>query len=95
MNIVRNVLAFVVLACLSSSAQQITGNFRGTVTDPSGAVILGAEVTAQQAETALSRTRPPIATATTFFWNFRWDTTACMSQRKVLRNTCRMASPST
>ena len=56
MNIVRNVLAFVVLACLNSSAQQITGNFRGTVTDPSGAVILGAEVTAQQAETALSRT---------------------------------------
>ena len=56
MKIVRNVLAFVVLACLNSSAQQITGNFRGTVTDPSGAVILGAEVTAQQAETALSRT---------------------------------------
>ena len=56
MNIVRNVLAFVVLACLNSSAQQITGNFRGTVTDPSGAVILGAEVTAQQTETALSRT---------------------------------------
>jgi hypothetical protein len=55
MNIVRNVLAFVVLACLNSSAQQITGNFRGTVTDPSGAVILGAEVTAQQAETALSQ----------------------------------------
>jgi hypothetical protein len=56
MNSVRNMLAFVVLACLNSSAQQITGNFRGTVTDPSGAVILGAEVTAQQAETALSRT---------------------------------------
>jgi outer membrane receptor protein involved in Fe transport len=56
MNIVRNVLAFVVFACLNSSAQQITGNFRGTVTDPSGAVITGAEVTAQQAETALSRT---------------------------------------
>src|ERR1700684_3682959 len=56
MNIVRNVLAFVVLACLSSSAQQITGNIRGTVADPSGAVIVGAEVTAQQTETALSRT---------------------------------------
>ncbi len=56
MNIVRNVSAFVVLACLNSSAQQITGNLRGAVTDPSGAVILGAEVTAQQAETALSRT---------------------------------------
>src|SRR6204780_4665693 len=56
MNIVRNVLAFVVIACLNSSAQQITGNIRGTVTDPSGALILGAEVTAQQTETALSRT---------------------------------------
>ena len=56
MKIVCNVLAFVVLACLSSSAQQITGNIRGTVADPSGAVILGAEVTAQQTETGLSRT---------------------------------------
>jgi len=56
MNIVRNALAFVVLACLSSYAQQITGNIRGTVADPSGAVIVGAQVTAQQAETALSRT---------------------------------------
>ena len=56
MNIVRNVLAFVVLSCLSLSAQQITGNIRGTVTDPSGAVIRGAAVTAQQAETGLSRT---------------------------------------
>src|SRR5450755_1351377 len=55
MNIVRNVLAFVMLACLSMSAQQITGNIRGTVTDPSGAVIRGAAVTARQAETGLTR----------------------------------------
>src|SRR5580693_8614984 len=55
MNIVRNVLAFVVLACLNSSAQQITGNFRGTVTDPSGAVIRDAALTARQAETGLAR----------------------------------------
>ena len=55
MNIVRNVLAFVMLACLSLSAQQITGNIRGTVTDPSGAVIRGAAVTARQAETGLTR----------------------------------------
>ncbi len=55
MNILRYVPAFLVLACLSSSAQQITGNIRGTVTDPSGAVMLGAEVTAQQTETALTR----------------------------------------
>ena len=49
------VLASVVLSCLSLSAQQITGNIRGTVTDPSGAVIQGATVTAWQAETGLSR----------------------------------------
>jgi outer membrane receptor protein involved in Fe transport len=55
MNIVRNVLAFVMLSCLSLSAQQITGNIRGTVTDPSGAVIRGAAVSARQAETGLSR----------------------------------------
>ena len=55
MNMVRNVLAFIALSCIGLSAQQITGNIRGTVTDPSGAVIRGAVVTAQQAETGLSR----------------------------------------
>ncbi|MGA7521317.1 MAG: carboxypeptidase regulatory-like domain-containing protein [Acidobacteriaceae bacterium] len=55
MKIVRNMLAFVALTCLSLSAQQITGNIRGTVADPSGAVIRGAAVTARQAETGLSR----------------------------------------
>jgi outer membrane receptor protein involved in Fe transport len=55
MKIIRVVLAFSMLACLSLSAQQITGNIRGTVTDPSGAVIQAASVTAQQAETGLSR----------------------------------------
>lgn len=42
--------------CLGLSAQQITGNIRGTVTDPSGAVIHGAAITARQAETGLTRT---------------------------------------
>jgi Carboxypeptidase regulatory-like domain/TonB dependent receptor len=55
MNTVRSVLAFVMLSCLSLAAQQITGNIRGTVTDPSGAVIRGATVTVKQAETGLSR----------------------------------------
>jgi hypothetical protein len=55
MKIVRSVVACVFLACLSLSAQQITGNIRGTVTDPSGAVVKGAAVTAHQAETGLSR----------------------------------------
>jgi hypothetical protein len=56
MRVVRNLLALSVFACLSLSAQQITGNIRGTVTDPSGAVIRGATVTARQTETGLSRT---------------------------------------
>src|SRR5208282_1158134 len=56
MNVVRNVLALIVLSCLSVSAQQITGNIRGVVTDPTGAVIQGASITARQAETGLSRT---------------------------------------
>src|SRR5665213_395993 len=52
---VWNLLAFVVFASLSLSAQQITGNIRGTVIDPSGAVIRGAAVTAREIETGLSR----------------------------------------
>ena len=55
MNMFRIVLAFVALSCISLSAQQITGNIRGTVTDPSGAVIRGAGVTVRQAETGLLR----------------------------------------
>jgi hypothetical protein len=52
----RNVLMFVGLACLSVSAQQITGSIRGTVTDSSSAVVQGATVTVQQSQTDLSRT---------------------------------------
>src|SRR5579862_3802875 len=55
MIVVRNVLIFSLFACLSLSAQQITGNVRGTVTDPTGAVIRDAAVTALQEETGLSR----------------------------------------
>ena len=55
MNFVRSVSVVVVLACLSLSAQQITGTIRGTVTDPTGAIVQGATVTAQQVETGLSR----------------------------------------
>jgi len=55
MNVFRSLLLVVVFTSLSLSAQQITGNIRGTVTDPSGAVIRNAAVTARQAETGLSR----------------------------------------
>jgi len=41
---------------LEVGAQQITGSIRGTVVDPSGAVVQSAAVSAQQTETGLTRT---------------------------------------
>jgi outer membrane receptor protein involved in Fe transport len=55
MNFVRNTLVLFVLACVPATAQQITGTIRGVVTDPSGAVLPGASVTATQLETGLMR----------------------------------------
>jgi hypothetical protein len=50
------VFVLALLACSLASAQQITGNIRGTVTDPSGAVVQNATVSARQMETGLTRT---------------------------------------
>ncbi|MBZ5665616.1 MAG: TonB-dependent receptor [Acidobacteriia bacterium] len=54
----RNVICVLLtmLASLEMSAQQITGSIRGTVVDPSGAVVQSATVSAQQTETGLTRT---------------------------------------
>jgi outer membrane receptor protein involved in Fe transport len=51
-------LVACLLACaaLSASAQQITGNIRGTVSDSSGAVVQAALVTVKSVETSLTRT---------------------------------------
>jgi hypothetical protein len=46
----------MLLVSISVSAQQITGNIRGIISDPSGAVVQNANVTAQQVETGLTRT---------------------------------------
>ena len=53
----RNVLFLLVtmLASWTATAQQITGNIRGTVVDPSGAVAQAASVSATQMETGLTR----------------------------------------
>jgi hypothetical protein len=53
---VRIVLAFVVLAATSLMAQTFRGTILGTVTDPSGAVVAGARVTAKNVNTGLERT---------------------------------------
>src|SRR5213083_2845922 len=52
----RMVLAFVVLAAVSLMAQTFRGTILGTVTDPSGAVVTGAKLTAKNVNTGLERT---------------------------------------
>src|ERR1700677_4369986 len=44
------------LTSLNVAGQQITASIRGTVLDPSGAIVQGATVTAKQTETGLART---------------------------------------
>ena len=48
-------LLLSISAGMNLSAQQITGNIRGTVIDPSGASVAAATVTAKQIETGLTR----------------------------------------
>src|SRR5271170_2273320 len=51
-------LTLFLMALLTSvnvAGQQITGNIRGTVSDPSGAIVQAATVTAKQIETGLTR----------------------------------------
>jgi len=48
-------LVVIALAVYPVAAQQITGSIRGTVLDPTGAVVQNATVTAKQVETGLSR----------------------------------------
>jgi len=52
----RIILAFVLLAAVSLSAQTFRGTILGTVTDAQGAVVAGARVTAKNAGTGLERT---------------------------------------
>src|SRR5579862_5573477 len=51
----RIILAFVLLAAVSLSAQTFRGTILGTVTDPSGAVVPGAKVTVRNVATGLER----------------------------------------
>jgi hypothetical protein len=51
----RIFLVFVLLAAVAGSAQTFRGTILGTVTDPSGAVVAGANVTAKNTGTGLER----------------------------------------
>jgi hypothetical protein len=53
---VRIIVAFVLLAAVSLSAQTFRGTILGTVTDASGAVVVGAKVTVKNVGTGLERT---------------------------------------
>ena len=48
-------LLIALLTSLNVAAQQITGSIRGTVSDPSGAIVQAATVSAKQIETGLTR----------------------------------------
>src|ERR1700685_2560416 len=48
-------LMAICFASLNAAGQQITGSIRGTVLDPSGAIVQAATVTAKQVETGLTR----------------------------------------
>src|SRR6266852_1387851 len=57
MHPVRKLVCLIVaVAGVNAFAQQITGSIRGTVLDPSSAVVQSASVTAKQTETGLERT---------------------------------------
>jgi outer membrane receptor protein involved in Fe transport len=57
MNLRNLFLAVLAMLLVSGAvAQQITGNIRGTVVDPTGASVQGASVSAMQSETGLTRT---------------------------------------
>ena len=52
----RMILAFVLLAVFTVSAQTFRGTILGTATDASGAVVAGAKVTVKNVATGLERT---------------------------------------
>ena len=52
---VGKLLIVIALACATTFAQQITGSIRGAISDPTGAIVQNANVTARQVETGLVR----------------------------------------
>src|ERR1700730_8631637 len=56
MGVKKSLFLFALLFSLPLAAQKITGTIRGTVTDPSGAVVAGARVTVTNVHNAATRT---------------------------------------
>src|SRR4030081_3326931 len=56
MGVKKSLFLFALLFSLPSAAQKVTGTIRGTVTDPSGAVVAGAEVTVSNPANGDTRT---------------------------------------
>ena len=55
-NLIMWTLVLSIAACLSSVAQTVTGAVRGTITDPSGAIVPGAKVIATNQATGIQTT---------------------------------------
>src|SRR5579859_2280 len=55
-NLIMWTLVLSIATCLSSVAQTVTGAVRGTITDPSGAIVPGAKVTATNQATGIQTT---------------------------------------
>ena len=53
---VGKLLLAVMVASACAFSQQITGSIRGVISDPTGAVVQSANITARQLETGLVRT---------------------------------------
>jgi len=59
----------------AAMAQNVTGSITGEVTDPSGAVVSGAQVVAHNLDTGSTLRRPPTPTAFIASTSCRPDTT--------------------
>ena len=49
-----SVMMLVIMTCIPAFTQTITGSITGTVTDPTGAVVAGAKVTATNVQTGVA-----------------------------------------